>query len=369
LPGHSTFLSVLHLILCLGPPSLFRFVLAYDNNNTKAITAPCIAALAMMRKKKTEPRNAGESSGTQQATGAPGRGPSQRPERAQQHGGGGWQPANPQYAQQAGRGGGQHQGRGGRYQGRGGPTSHQPGGGPVEYQAHEYYGRGVQRQGGMPQHRSGSGGHGVPASPSRTVPELHQASQDQYQATVVAPSPSRTGPSSLPVEASSEEVQHQFQELAIQGQSPTSQAIQPAPPSSKSVRFPMRPGKGTFGDRCIVKANHFFAELPDKDLHQYDVSITPEVPSRGVNRAVIGEIVTQYRQSHLGGRLPVYDGRKSLYTAGPLPFTSRTFDVILQDEEESLAVGQGAQRYSLDISTFNNLINSSSNDSSACLQA
>lgn len=101
----------------------------------------------------------------------------------------------------------------------------------------------------------------------------------------------------------------------------------------------------------------------------FQVSITPEVPSRGVNRAVIGEIVTQYRQSHLGGRLPVYDGRKSLYTAGPLPFTSRTFDVILQDEEESLAVGQGAQRYSLDISTFNNLINSSSNDSSACLQA
>jgi hypothetical protein len=26
------------------------------------------------------------------------------------------------------------------------------------------------------------------------------------------------------------------------------------------------------GQKCIVKANHFFAELPDKDLHQYDVS-------------------------------------------------------------------------------------------------
>uniref|UniRef100_A0A0D9VJC7 Piwi domain-containing protein n=2 Tax=Leersia perrieri TaxID=77586 RepID=A0A0D9VJC7_9ORYZ len=154
----------------------------------------------------------------------------------------------------------------------------------------------------------------------------------------------RTGPPSFPVEASTEGVQQQFEELVIQGQSSTSQAIQPAPQSSKSVRFPMRPGKGTFGDRCIVKANHFFAELPDKDLHQYDVSITPEVPSRGVNRAVIGEIVTQYRQSHLGGRLPVYDGRKSLYTAGPLPFTSRTFDVILQDEEESLSGGQGTQR-------------------------
>ncbi|KAG8071810.1 hypothetical protein GUJ93_ZPchr0006g45562 [Zizania palustris] len=106
----------------------------------------------------------------------------------------------------------------------------------------------------------------------------------------------------------------------------------------------MRPGRGTSGDRCIVKANHFFAKLPDKDLHQYDVSITPEVPSRGVNRAVIGEIVAQCRQSRLGGRLPVYDGRKSLYTAGPLPFTSETFEINLQDEEDSLGVGNGTQR-------------------------
>jgi len=68
------------------------------------------------------------------------------------------------------------------------------------------------------------------------------------------------------------QVQQQFQQLAITGQGSTSQAIQMAPASSKSVRFPLRPGKGTYGSRCIVKANHFFAELPDKDLHQYDVS-------------------------------------------------------------------------------------------------
>uniref|UniRef100_A0A0E0KU14 Uncharacterized protein n=1 Tax=Oryza punctata TaxID=4537 RepID=A0A0E0KU14_ORYPU len=140
------------------------------------------------------------------------------------------------------------------------------------------------------------------------------------------------------------QVQQQFQQLATRGQSSTSQAIQIAPPSSKSVRFPLRPGKGTYGDRCIVKANHFFAELPDKDLHQYDVSITPEVTSRGVNRAVMFELVTLYRYSHLGGRLPAYDGRKSLYTAGPLPFASRTFEVTLQDEEDSLGGGQGTQR-------------------------
>lgn len=43
------------------------------------------------------------------------------------------------------------------------------------------------------------------------------------------------------------------------------------PVSSKAVRFPLRPGMGRTGTKCIVKANHFFAELPDKDLHQYDV--------------------------------------------------------------------------------------------------
>jgi eukaryotic translation initiation factor 2C len=79
----------------------------------------------------------------------------------------------------------------------------------------------------------------------------------------------------------------------------------------------------------------------------HQVSIIPDVPSRGVNRAVIGELVTHYRQSHLGGRLPAYDGRKSLYTAGPLPFTTRTFEIILQDEEDRLGGPQVAQRYAI----------------------
>ena len=81
------------------------------------------------------------------------------------------------------------------------------------------------------------------------------------------------------------------------------------------------------------------------------MTISPHVPSRGVNRAVMGELVTLYRQSQLGGRLPAYDGRKSLYTAGPLPFTSRTFEIVLPDEEERLGGAQVTQRYAiLDIS-------------------
>ncbi|VAH35156.1 unnamed protein product [Triticum turgidum subsp. durum] len=351
----------------------------------------------MVRKKRTGPGSPGESSG--EASGASGQGSSQRAERApQQHGGGrGLAP------QQHGRGGGQHQGRGGHYQGHGGSASHYPGGGPPEYQQRDYQGRGhpgggppeyqhrdyqgrghpgggppeyqprdyqgrghpgggppeyqprdyqgrggPRPRGGVPQpyyggHRGGSAGRNVPPGPSRTVPELHQAPHVQYQAPVVSPSASGAGSSSQPVsEVSSGQVQQQFQKLAIVDQSSTSQSSQLAPASSKSVRFPLRPGKGTHGDRCVVKANHFFAELPDKDLHQYDVSITPEITSRGVNRAVMAELVRLYRHSQLDGRLPAYDGRKSLYTAGPLPFPSKTFEITLHDEEESLVGGQVA---------------------------
>ncbi|XP_022849610.1 protein argonaute 10-like isoform X3 [Olea europaea var. sylvestris] len=106
------------------------------------------------------------------------------------------------------------------------------------------------------------------------------------------------------------------------------------PSSSKSLSFARRPGCGQIGTKCIVKANHFFAELPDKDLNQYDVSITPEVASRMVNRAIIAELVKLYKESDLGMRLPAYDGRKSLYTAGKLPFAWKEFTVKLIDEDD-----------------------------------
>ncbi|XP_051128767.1 protein argonaute 10 isoform X2 [Andrographis paniculata] len=108
------------------------------------------------------------------------------------------------------------------------------------------------------------------------------------------------------------------------------------PSSSKSLTFPARPGFGQLGSKCIVKANHFFAELPDKDLIQYDVSISPEVASRAVNRAIMAELVKLYKESHLGTRLPAYDGRKSLYTAGELPFAWKEFTVKLVDEDDAI---------------------------------
>ncbi|XP_072983781.1 protein argonaute PNH1-like [Typha latifolia] len=105
------------------------------------------------------------------------------------------------------------------------------------------------------------------------------------------------------------------------------------PASSKAITFPRRPGFGQVGTRCIVKANHFLAELPDKDLIQYDVTITPAVSSRSMNRSIIAEFVRLYRETELGMRLPAYDGRKSLYTAGSLPFISKEFSVKLEDDD------------------------------------
>lgn len=50
-------------------------------------------------------------------------------------------------------------------------------------------------------------------------------------------------------------------------------AIVAPPVSSKGIGFCRRPGFGQIGTRCLVKANHFLAQLPDKDLVQYDVSV------------------------------------------------------------------------------------------------
>ncbi|KAF5194915.1 argonaute 1A [Thalictrum thalictroides] len=320
----------------------------------------------MVRKK----RGGGETSEAQAASSGGGQG-TPRPQMQQQfpplqqgggapQGGRGWRPQ-----QQGGRGGPiggdvsqGHSGSGGvRPQGPGG---YQPQGGMPSQQQFGGITFGVVPPQGVPPRGIQSAGRvgGIAADPSGpSVPELHQANVP-FQGVAVTPvgaaSPTGSssqvpGPSSPPIVSqapvpssppivsqapvpSSSAVAQQFQQLAIQPQGATSQAIIPA--SSKSMRFPSRPGKGRNGIKCIVKANHFFAELPDKDLHQYDVSITPESTSRGVNRAVMKQLVTVYRLSHLGNRLPAYDGRKSLYTAGPLPFVLKEFSIILIDEED-----------------------------------
>ncbi|KAI3886395.1 hypothetical protein MKW92_039717, partial [Papaver armeniacum] len=79
------------------------------------------------------------------------------------------------------------------------------------------------------------------------------------------------------------------------------------------------------------------------------VSITPEVTSKGVNRAVISQLVGLYRASHLGNLQPVYDGRKSLYTAGPLPFQGMEFVVDLADKEQAKGGSKRERKFKIAI--------------------
>ncbi|XP_054787898.1 protein argonaute 1-like isoform X2 [Prosopis cineraria] len=283
----------------------------------------------MVRKRRTEAPSGGESSETWES-GGNSRGPPHHVESAappQQAAGGG--------GSQGGRGWGPQGGRGGSGGGRGRWMPQQQYGAAPEYQGRgrgespQHLGRG--RGGGGIGGGRGGGPYGGPSGPQ--APELHQATPFPHHAGVTPQF--ATSEASSSQQADTSQVEQQMGEMTIH-----SESVSPAPSSSKSVRFPLRPGKGSYGTKRLVKANHFFAELPTKDFHHYDVTITPEVTSRGVNRAVMEQLVRLYRESHLGKRLPAYDGRKSLYTAGPLPFISKEFKITLLDEDD----GSGGPR-------------------------
>lgn len=64
------------------------------------------------------------------------------------------------------------------------------------------------------------------------------------------------------------------------------------------------------------------------------VDITPEVNSRKTRKAIIAELVRLHQNTELGKKLPVYDGAKSLYTAGLLPFEHKAFNIVLSEDDE-----------------------------------
>lgn len=115
--------------------------------------------------------------------------------------------------------------------------------------------------------------HVIPVRPpsGSSAPPLVQ------QQPIPSAPPRAIDPVAAPVSVSGAQypVADQMKKLAIAPaaiQEPEQQQIVTVPVSSKTLRFPLRPGKGRLGQRCMVKANHFLATLPDKDLHHYDVS-------------------------------------------------------------------------------------------------
>ncbi|MCL7033427.1 hypothetical protein MKW94_016174, partial [Papaver nudicaule] len=223
-------------------------------------------------------------------------------------------------SQGGGRGGRGQGGRGSAFQSHQGPLGANGGcgyeRGPGRYQSPVT----VLQQNIGSVHRGGGNISGGPYY-SVTTPALHQA----------APA--------APPELNHSAVTQQLQKLSVQSVGASITTVQLVGSLSSSMRFPACPGKGTAGVRCLVKANHFLAKLQlHKELYHYDVSITPEVSSWGVNRALMKQLVNLYQNSQLGGRLPAYDGRQSLFTAGELPFTSRDFSITLPNDDDGMGI-------------------------------
>lgn len=181
----------------------------------------------------------------------------------------------------------------------------------------------------------------APFAPAQLQPSLSApapATTHQHPAASVVSSSSSLSPSSVSVstEALASDVE---KKLALQAS---------APSSSKAIRFPDRPGFGRLGRKIQVRANHFQVQVADRDLHHYDVSFVPEIASKKVSREVITQLVRLHRETILGNSLPAYDGRKSLFTAGSLPFTSKDFIIKLEEKNEggsaSGSVGKKRER-------------------------
>ncbi|KAK1806387.1 hypothetical protein P4O66_004902 [Electrophorus voltai] len=98
--------------------------------------------------------------------------------------------------------------------------------------------------------------------------------------------------------------------------------------------MPRRPGYGTMGKPIKLLANCFQVEIPKMDVYLYEVDIKPEKCPRRVNREVVDSMVQHFKVTIFGDRRPVYDGKKSLYTANPLPVapTGVDLDVTLPGE-------------------------------------
>ncbi|KAL4555414.1 hypothetical protein LXL04_038032 [Taraxacum kok-saghyz] len=70
---------------------------------------------------------------------------------------------------------------------------------------------------------------------------------------------------------------------------------------------------------------------PDYIIQLKLVTITPEVISKPKSREILKMLSKLYQQSHLGNMLLAYDGTKSAFAAGPLPFESKEFVVNLTE--------------------------------------
>ncbi|KAL3689103.1 hypothetical protein R1sor_015412 [Riccia sorocarpa] len=93
-------------------------------------------------------------------------------------------------------------------------------------------------------------------------------------------------------------------------------------------------GFGSKGAKCDLKLNDFKVKFrPREEVYHYSVSIEPAT-KRPICRKVLMKLYEIYGQQTLMGKKFAYDGEKSLFTVGPLQFSSKDFQVLLDDDPE-----------------------------------
>ena len=81
--------------------------------------------------------------------------------------------------------------------------------------------------------------------------------------------------------------------------------------------LPRRPNLGQAGQPIVLRANHFQINIPRGYIHHYVVSIQPDKCPRSVNREIVDTMVQAYSKI-FGAKMPVFDGRRNLYSSEPL---------------------------------------------------
>ncbi|GBC00859.1 hypothetical protein RclHR1_00040010 [Rhizophagus clarus] len=86
------------------------------------------------------------------------------------------------------------------------------------------------------------------------------------------------------------------------------------------TQFARRPGVGHEGRPIRIRSNFFeITRLPEMNIVQYDIAITPTVPRR-LNRRIFNRFVAQNQGGALGDARPVFDGGKTMLAHKLLPF-------------------------------------------------
>ncbi|CAJ0564733.1 unnamed protein product, partial [Mesorhabditis spiculigera] len=100
--------------------------------------------------------------------------------------------------------------------------------------------------------------------------------------------------------------------------------------SGISFQCPKRPGQGVEGRPIMLRANHFQVRIPGCNIHHYAIDIQPDKCPRRVNRDIVQAMIGNYQRS-FHPVIPVYDGKKNMYTKEILPLGRERvdFDVIL----------------------------------------